>query len=112
MVYMDIRFVSATCLPIMWISGLVLTLELFGKECQKSIAMVKDFFTPMSELVLGTSQDIERGSMFGQGRISELLNCCHEVLAEQFIPLGYKVLLAEVENKMENWRFCPFAIMF
>ena len=51
-VYAVLRFVSATCLPIMWISGHVLTLELFGKEYRKSIAMVKDFFAPMSELVL------------------------------------------------------------
>merc|ERR1712241_127290 len=50
--YATLRFVSATCLPIMWISGHVLTLELFGKEFRKSIAMVKDFFAPMSELVL------------------------------------------------------------
>merc|ERR1712241_497360 len=50
--YAALRFVSATCLPIMWISGHVLTLELFGKEYRKSIAMVKDFFAPMSELVL------------------------------------------------------------
>ena len=51
-IYAVLRFVSATCLPIMWISGHVLTLELFGKEFRKSIAMVKDFFAPMSELVL------------------------------------------------------------
>lgn len=51
-IYAVLRFVSATCLPIMWISGHVLTLELFGKEYRKSIAMVKDFFNPMSELVL------------------------------------------------------------
>ena len=50
--YASLRLVSATCLPIMWISGHVLTLELFGKEYRKSIAMVKDFFAPMSELVL------------------------------------------------------------
>lgn len=43
-IYAALRFVSATCLPIMWISGHVLTLELFGKEYRKSIAMVKDFF--------------------------------------------------------------------
>ena len=51
-IYATLRLVSATCLPIMWISGHVLTLELFGKEYRKSIAMVKDFFAPMSELVL------------------------------------------------------------
>ena len=50
--YAVLRLVSATCLPIMWISGHVLTLELFGKEYRQTIAMVKDFFAPMSELVL------------------------------------------------------------
>ena len=51
-IYALLRFISATCQPIMWISGHVLTLELFGKEYRKSIAIVKDFFAPMSELVL------------------------------------------------------------
>ena len=50
--YAVLRVISATCLPLMWLCGHSLTLELFGKEYRKSVVMTKDFISPVSQLIL------------------------------------------------------------
>ena len=51
-IYAILRLISATCLPPMWLCSHSLSLELFGKEYRKSVVMIKDFISPISQLIL------------------------------------------------------------
>ena len=50
--YAVLRLISASCLPIFWVCGHSLMLELFGKEYRNSVIMLKSAMGPPAQLIL------------------------------------------------------------